>query len=134
MPTPFPGKPLVMGPRTFSVPMSSIRINKLYRGPAAKLMQDLAAGTSGDLSEAGTKLDDLFTDAAFEVLRRNYPDLARDEFDELFDMDGVNRVLALSATPPSADEGNAAASQSTGSIGTPSLHESSTSPVGDGPT
>ncbi|MPS27562.1 MAG: hypothetical protein E2576_11015 [Alcaligenaceae bacterium] len=130
----FNGVDITVGGRAFVIPPPSLRTMKQYRAPAAALMHKLATDPAAFTPADGEQLDDLMVDGAYEIVLRNYPELTRAEFEELFDMPAVNAVLAASSGKGGGGPGNDEASQSTSSIGTPSQPVSAISQAGDGQT
>ena len=84
-PVKFKGKDVKLGDRVFTVPPLGLRQVKQQRAKLEKLTLE------GDLPSAETM--DVVIELAVMAIRRNYPDLATDEIEDLLDLGTLPEVV-----------------------------------------
>jgi hypothetical protein len=85
----FDGDRLKLGDREFVVPpLNWRRIRKIM--PILERMKDITAG--GGLTITESMLDDSLT-VIFEAVSRNYPEITRDDLEELVDLVNAPKVI-----------------------------------------
>ena len=115
----FDGELLKVGDREFVVPpLNWRRIRKLL--PILERMKDIAAG--GGLVITESMLDDSVT-VIYEAVSRNYPEITRDELEDLVDLVNAPKVIMAVMGLSGLLQGEPAPAEEKTSIG-----ESSTQP------
>jgi hypothetical protein len=105
-----PGQKVQMGPYTWTVPPLNVAAWKKH----GELLKAMTGGTF-DANNSISQFEEI-ADLVYLILRRNYPDLPLDQFEDMADINKLPEIITAAMSVPEALRGKATAATPTGMV------------------